>query len=65
MPPPMPPKAVARPGGASRRSLSGPTGQVPSRFPRSSSGSPIVHISQSTMAATSGPSGEIITFDRW
>ena len=35
--------------------------QVASSQPRSSSGSPIVHISQSTMATTSGPVGENIT----
>ena len=41
------------------------SGQVASSQPRSSSGSPIVHISQSTMAASSGPSGANITLARW
>ena len=39
--------------------------QVASIQPRSSNGSPMVHISQSTIATTSGPVGENITFAAW
>jgi hypothetical protein len=63
MPPPTPPNVAAVSGDSAPGS--GPMGQVPSRLPRSSSGSPIVHISQSTTATTSGPVGEIMTLERW